>query len=136
MVYSLATHSFTSPMASHSSTISSSNIFLQTLKFVFFFQGTFLLFQYVTSYKIAGLCGLDSAMPSLLYSLQCTYNYAVYTPKLHKCRHLKKLTGKGTLRQVFIRLYRLLIQSVISFVNCCPSNLLSGYSPPPPSLCE
>jgi hypothetical protein len=30
-----------------------------------------------------------------------------------KCRHLKKLTSKGTLRQVFIRVYRLEIQSVI-----------------------
>ncbi len=29
-----------------------------------------------------------------------------------KCRHLKKLTCKGTLRQVFIRLYRLKIQSI------------------------
>jgi hypothetical protein len=28
-----------------------------------------------------------------------------------KCRHLKKLTCKGTLRQVFIRVYRLGIQS-------------------------
>ncbi len=28
-----------------------------------------------------------------------------------KCRHLKKLTCKGTLRQVFIRVYRLEIQS-------------------------
>ncbi len=30
-----------------------------------------------------------------------------------KCRHLKKLTCKGTLRQVFIRVYRLEIQSVM-----------------------
>ncbi len=29
-----------------------------------------------------------------------------------KCRHLQKLTCKGTLRQVFIRVYRLVIQSV------------------------
>jgi hypothetical protein len=28
-----------------------------------------------------------------------------------KCRHLKKFTSKGTLRQVFIRVYRLVIQS-------------------------
>ncbi len=60
-----------------------------------------------------------------------------------KCRHLKKLTCKGTLRQVFIRGYRLVIQSVMyfqpSFVNCCPSNLFSlvQLSPPPPcSLCQ
>ncbi len=30
-----------------------------------------------------------------------------------KCLHLKKLTCKGTLRQVFIRVYRLEIQSVM-----------------------
>ncbi len=28
-----------------------------------------------------------------------------------KCRHLKKITPKGTLRQVFIRVYKLEIQS-------------------------
>ncbi len=51
----------------------------------------------------------------------------------------KKLTWKGTLRQVFIRVYRLEIQPVMvvwyfrpSFVNYCPSNLLSGSPPPPP----
>jgi hypothetical protein len=49
-----------------------------------------------------------------------------------KCRHLKKLICKGTLRQAFIRVYRLDMQSVMlvffrpSFVSCCPSNLLSG----------
>jgi hypothetical protein len=49
-----------------------------------------------------------------------------------KCRYLKKLTSKGTLRHVFIRVYRLEIQPVMlvyfrpSLVNCCPSNLLSG----------
>ncbi len=53
-----------------------------------------------------------------------------------KCRHLKKLTCKGTLRQGFIRVYRLGIQSVLlvfrpSFVNCCTSNLLSGSTLPP-----
>ncbi len=41
------------------------------------------------------------------------------------------ITCTGTLRLVFIRVYRLEIQSVMlvfwpSFVNCCPSNLLSG----------
>ncbi len=56
-----------------------------------------------------------------------------------KCRHTKNLTCKG-LRQVFVRVYRLDMQSIIwyfrpSFVNCLPSLLLSG-SIPPPSLCE
>ncbi len=53
-----------------------------------------------------------------------------------KRRHLKKLTCNGTLRQVFIRVYRLEIQSVMllfssSFVNCFPSPLLSGLTLPP-----
>ncbi len=53
----------------------------------------------------------------------------------------KKLTCKGTLRQVFIRVYRLEIQSVMlvlfrsSFVNCCLPELLIGSIPPPHSLC-
>ncbi len=51
-----------------------------------------------------------------------------------KCRQLKILTCKGTLRQVFIRVYRLEIQSVmLVFSTCC---LLSGSLPPPPSQCE
>ncbi len=59
-----------------------------------------------------------------------------------KCRHLKKLTCKGTLQQVFIRVYRLRYSQLCwyfrpSFVNCCHSNLLSGSPLPlsPPSLC-
>ncbi len=51
-----------------------------------------------------------------------------------KCRHLKNLPVHctETLRQVFIRRYS---QSCLyfrpSFVNCCPSNLLSGSTLPP-----
>jgi hypothetical protein len=36
-----------------------------------------------------------------------------YVDTKAKCRHLKNLTCKWTLRQVFIRVYRLEIQSVI-----------------------
>jgi hypothetical protein len=36
-----------------------------------------------------------------------------YVDTTAKCRHLKILTCKGTLRQVFIRVYRLEIQSVM-----------------------
>jgi hypothetical protein len=57
-------------------------------------------------------------------------------------RHLKKLTCKGTLWHVFIRVYRLEIQLVMlvfrpSFVNCCLSKLLSAWfnSPPFPLHC-
>jgi hypothetical protein len=50
-----------------------------------------------------------------------------------KCRHLKNCAG--TLRPVFDRIYRLVIQSCWyfrpSFANCCPSNLLSGLVLPP-----
>jgi hypothetical protein len=53
-----------------------------------------------------------------------------------KCRHLKKLTCKGTVRLVFIRVYRLEISQSSwyfrpSFVNLCPSNLLVHLPPPP-----
>jgi hypothetical protein len=55
-----------------------------------------------------------------------------------KCCHLNILACKGILGQVFIRVYRLKIWTVMlvfwsSFVNCCPSNL-SGSTIPPPSL--
>jgi hypothetical protein len=48
----------------------------------------------------------------------------------------KAIDCKGTLRQVLIRVYSL-VQSVMlyfrpCFVNCCPSNLLSGSTLPPP----
>ncbi len=36
-----------------------------------------------------------------------------YVDTKAKCRHLKKLTCKGTLRQVFIKVYRLEKQSVM-----------------------
>jgi hypothetical protein len=49
------------------------------------------------------------------------------------------LTCKGTLRQVFFRVYRLKIKSVmvvfsIQLCDFCPSNFLSGSPPRPPSL--
>ncbi len=48
-----------------------------------------------------------------------------------KCRHLKKVTCKGTSRHECIRVFRLETQSVLlifstRLVNCCTSNLLSG----------
>jgi hypothetical protein len=42
-----------------------------------------------------------------------------------KCGHLKKLPCKGTLRQVFIRIYRLVIQSVMSVFSTQLCELLS-----------
>jgi hypothetical protein len=41
-----------------------------------------------------------------------------------KCRHLKKLSCKETLRQVFIRVYRLEIQSVKSVFSTLLRELL------------
>ncbi len=62
-----------------------------------------------------------------------------------KCRNLKKLTFRGTLRQVFInqslyidwRYSQSCCHFRPSFVNCCPSNLLSGSTllPSPPLTC-
>ncbi len=51
-----------------------------------------------------------------------------------KCRDLKKLTYKGALRQVFIRVYRLTVTLVFSTQLCelLPSPLLSGSTLPPP----
>ncbi len=45
----------------------------------------------------------------------------------------KKLTCKGTLRQLFIRIldWRYSRYFLPSFVNCCPPNLLSDLSLPP-----
>jgi hypothetical protein len=48
-----------------------------------------------------------------------------------KCRHLKTLSCKGTLRQVFIRVYRLEIQSVMFVFSTQLCELLPLY----PSLC-
>jgi hypothetical protein len=53
-----------------------------------------------------------------------------------KCRHLKISTCKGTLRQVFIRVYRLEMQSVMlvfstQLCELFPPNLL-WFTPPPP----
>jgi hypothetical protein len=65
-----------------------------------------------------------------------------YMDNKAKCYRLKKITWKGTSWQVFIRAYRLEIQSYWYFrptrVNCCPSLLLTGSNPhpPPASLCE
>ncbi len=58
-----------------------------------------------------------------------------------KCRHLYKLTCKGTLRKVFIdwRYSQSCWYFRLSFVNCCLSNLLCGSNlppPSPPSLCQ
>jgi hypothetical protein len=53
-----------------------------------------------------------------------------------KCRHLKRLTCKVTLQQVIMSSQQSCCCFRPSFVNCCPSPLLSGSTPPPPSLCE
>ncbi len=65
-----------------------------------------------------------------------------YTFTKTKCRHFKKLTCKGTLRQVFIKVFRLEIKSVLlvfstQLCELLPPPLLSGSTlPPSPSLCE
>ncbi len=44
--------------------------------------------------------------------MECNHGLINYNDTNTKCRHLKKITCKGTSRQVFIRVYRLEIQSV------------------------
>ncbi len=52
--------------------------------------------------------------PPTLTRLVWYYHWLInYIDTKAKCRHLKKLTCKGTLWQVFIRVYKLEIQSVI-----------------------
>ncbi len=57
-----------------------------------------------------------------------------------KCLDLKLLTFKGTLRKMFIRVYRLEVQSVMlvfsnQLCELLPYNLLSGSIIPPPLPC-
>jgi hypothetical protein len=54
-----------------------------------------------------------------------------------KCRHLNKLTCKGTLQQCLSEFIDWKYSQScwyfrLSFVNCCPSNLLSGSTLPSP----
>jgi hypothetical protein len=51
--------------------------------------------------------------PPPLIRLPPNHGLINYKDTKTKCRHLKKLTCKGTLRQVFIRVYGLEIQSVM-----------------------
>ncbi len=77
------------------------------------------------------------------HTMDCSrHGLANYTDTKAKCRHLKKLICKGTVRQVFFAVYRLEIQLVMRIffdpalwtVALYPS--LWFNSPPPPSLCE
>jgi hypothetical protein len=60
-----------------------------------------------------------------------------YIDTKEKCRHLKKLTCKGTLRQVLIRVYRQEIVLVFSTQLCelLPLSSFLWFNSPP-SLCE
>ncbi len=84
--------------------------------------------------EIAVLCNLYRAMHGLITCVDIKA----------KCRYLKKLTCEGTLRQVFNRVYRLDIQSVMlvfstqlyELLPLKPSFWLTLPTPPPPSLCQ
>jgi hypothetical protein len=72
-----------------------------------------------------------------------THGLTNYKDTKAKCRHLKKLACKGTLRQVFIKVYRLEIYSVMLVFSTQLCELLPlspslwfNSLPPPPSLCE
>jgi hypothetical protein len=63
------------------------------------------------------------------------FNYSIQTPNQNVV--IKTLNCQGNLWQVFIRVYRLEIQSVMllfstQLLNSCPCNLLSGSTLPPP----
>ena len=80
-------------------------------------------------------CRRNRLKPAGTSIVAIPHGYINFTDTEAKCRFLKRLTYKGTLQQVYIRVYRLEIQSVMlvfrpSFLNCCPCNLLSGSSPP------
>ncbi len=71
----------------------------------------------------------------LLYVVMVTLYHGLinYINTKAKCRHLKKFTCKGTLLHMFIRVYRLVKQSVMlefltKFCELCPNNLLSSVS--------
>ncbi len=55
----------------------------------------------------------DSLFASYPAHLGNAHGKITYKDTKAKCRHLKKLTCKETLREVFIRVYRLEIQSVM-----------------------
>jgi hypothetical protein len=79
-----------------------------------------------------------------LYRYPLHHGLINYIDTNAKCRHLKKLTCKETLRQVFIRVFIewRCSQSCWyfrhSFMNCFHSNLVSGSTlpPVPPSFCQ
>ncbi len=51
--------------------------------------------------------------PVVIQKMHELFNHIQQTPKKPNCRHLKILICKGTLRQVFIRVFRLEIQSAM-----------------------
>jgi hypothetical protein len=51
--------------------------------------------------------------PKCFQDLQKYHGLITYLDTKAKCRHIKKLTCKGTLPQVFIKVYRLVILSVM-----------------------
>jgi hypothetical protein len=66
---------------------------------------------YISDYKSALLAASQILLCRMLLGLN--QGLINYKETKAKCRHLKKFTCKGTLRQVFIRVYRLEIQSVM-----------------------
>ncbi len=84
------------------------------------------------------ICRADWSTSSLFHAFLYPMDYKLYRHQ-SKMSSYKKLTFKGTLRQVFIRVYTVdwrYSQSCWyfrpSFVNCYTSSLLSGSTLPPP----
>ncbi len=93
-----------------------------------------------TAFKYVPIYQLPVPVPvpgSTLFMYTWRHRLFNYIDTKAKWRHKKKLTCTGTLRQVFIRVYRLGYSQSCwyfrpSFVNCCLSNLLFGFILPPP----
>jgi hypothetical protein len=69
---------------------------------------------------------MDSSVQ--LFKVSMLIDYKLHRHQRKMSSPKKLLTCKGTLRQVFIRVYKLEIQSPFSLVQLSPS--------PPPSLCQ
>jgi hypothetical protein len=81
-----------------------------------------------------------SGIPKITKPESYMHGLINYTDTKAKCRHLKKITCKGILRQVFIRVYREIQSVMLVFLTqlCELLPLLPSLwlNPPPPSLCQ
>jgi hypothetical protein len=127
-------------LALHNKIFYSTQVVMKTVYIWDLMHTTFIL-------AMARFCSFKIWKPldQLNFSVETIYFLtSSYRETKANCRHLKKLTCKRTLRLVFISIDWRDSQSCWyfrpSYVNHCPSPLLSGSTlpsfPSPPSLCE